>query len=324
MLSAWRSHLFTLSLVAIGAHAATRVLRPVTDVPLPGSTSRFDYASLDAKSGRLYLSHMGASEVVVFDVRRRETVAVLKGFRRCTGILAVPALGRIFVSAAGSGEVVAVDAKTDKILARLPAPGFPDGIAYEPTARRLFVSEEAGRAVTAIDPARLKVLARIELGGEAGNTQVDSRARLVYTNDQTDGDLVVIDPATLAVRSRIALGIKGNHGLALDTAHHLAFIASEDEDLLLVLDLQTRKIVARFRVGHEPDVLAFDPGPRRLFVASESGPLFVFRERGGTLIKEAERRVGSNAHVVVVDPATHLIYVPLKDVNGRPVLRILR
>jgi hypothetical protein len=30
-----------------------------------------------------------------------------------------------------------------------------------------------------------------------------------------------------------------------------------------------------------------------------------------------------HAHSVAVDPTTHLVYVPLEDVGGRPVLRIL-
>ena len=32
---------------------------------------------------------------------------------------------------------------------------------------------------------------------------------------------------------------------------------------------------------------------------------------------------GPNAHSVSVDPATHVVYMPLTDVGGRPVLREL-
>ena len=92
-----------LSLLVIAQAATAPLLRKVADVPLPGAASRFDYASLDPGSGRLYLNHMGAGEVVVFDIRARKVVAVLKGFPRCTGILAVPALNRVFVSTPGDG-----------------------------------------------------------------------------------------------------------------------------------------------------------------------------------------------------------------------------
>jgi DNA-binding beta-propeller fold protein YncE len=303
--------------------AAQEVLRKLADVPLPGPANRFDYASLDGGRGLLYLNHMGAGEVVVFDVRGRKVIAVLKGFPRCTGILAVPALGRVFVSTPGKGQVAVIDANTNAVLARLPAGRFPDGIAFEPASGRVFVSDEAGGAVIAIDGASLKVLGTIPLGGEAGNTQTDPQAHLVYTNDQTNGDLVVIDPAALAVKERIPLGMKGNHGLYLDVPRHLAFIASEDRNQLLVLDLAARRITARFPLGSGPDVLAFDPAMRRLYVASESGTLSIFREGEAGIVEEGHPHVGPNAHVVAVDPATHLVYLPLKDVDGHPLLRIM-
>ncbi len=134
---------------------------------------------------------------------------------------------------------------------------------------------------------------------------------------------MVIDPVKLEVKDRIPLGVKGNHGLYLDLPRHLAFIASEETSELLVLDLARRQVTARFPVGKGPDVLSFDTGSRRLYVASESGPLSVFRETDAGLLKEGDPQVGPNAHVVLVDPASHLIYLPLKDVEGHPVLRIM-
>jgi hypothetical protein len=34
--------------------------------------------------------------------------------------------------------------------------------------------------------------------------------------------------------------------------------------------------------------------------------------------------LGPNAHVVAIDPTSHLAYFPLKDVHGATVLRIMR
>jgi hypothetical protein len=34
-------------------------------------------------------------------------------------------------------------------------------------------------------------------------------------------------------------------------------------------------------------------------------------------------QVAGEAHTVCVDPATHRVYLPLENVQGRPVLRIL-
>src|SRR4051794_958602 len=46
-------------------------LKKVADVPLPGPAVRFDYQSLDATNGRLYIAHMNANRLVVFDTKKR-------------------------------------------------------------------------------------------------------------------------------------------------------------------------------------------------------------------------------------------------------------
>src|SRR3989440_10763933 len=122
---------------------------------------------------------MGAGEVVVFDIRAREVAAVLKGFPRCTGILAVPTLDRVFVSTPGDGHVVALDGKTHAVLERLPAGRFPDGIAFEAGSGRIFVSDEAGGAGTAIDASALKGLKQNPLGGGAGKNHAGSAGHIV-------------------------------------------------------------------------------------------------------------------------------------------------
>src|SRR5881398_4079715 len=127
------------------ASAAEAPLRMVADVPLPGSATRFDYQSLEPASGRLFISHMGAGQLVVFDVRAGRVIGNLDGFPTVTGVLAVPAEHRAYASAAGDHAVVVVQDSTLQLVARVQGPRFPDGIAYAPAERRVFVSDESGR-----------------------------------------------------------------------------------------------------------------------------------------------------------------------------------
>jgi hypothetical protein len=69
---------------------ANSVLKKVADIPMPGPAVRFDYQSLDAKNGRLYIAHMNADQLVVFDTEKRQFVANLDGFKRVHGVIAVP------------------------------------------------------------------------------------------------------------------------------------------------------------------------------------------------------------------------------------------
>ena len=80
--------------------------------------------------------------------------------------------------------------------------------------------------------------------------------------------------------------------------------------------------MATYPVGEDPDVLAFDPGLKLLYVSAESGHVTVFREQGKTLRSEGEFFM-PHGHTVCVDPDTHLVYFPLQDIDGHPILRIM-
>ncbi|HEX2916007.1 MAG TPA: hypothetical protein VH186_34915 [Chloroflexia bacterium] len=71
-----------------------RVLQTVADIPLPGNSSRFDYQSLDPKTGRLFIAHLGDSRLVVFDTRSNQVVSTIENLGGIHGVLVVPELGR--------------------------------------------------------------------------------------------------------------------------------------------------------------------------------------------------------------------------------------
>lgn len=299
-------------------------LTHVADVPLPGRASRLDYESLDPDRHLLFIAHLGDSEVIVVDTRISRVVARIGNIADVHGVLVVPELGRVYASATGSNEIVAIDEATLKITARVPGGVYPDGMAYAPDTRKLYVSDEKGGTETVIDTQSNRRTNTIELGGTVGNTQYDAASRHIFVNAQSRRQLVEIAPSNDAIVARIDLpGAKGNHGLYIVSQRHLAFIACEDNARLLELNLLTRRVVQSFDVGDDPDVLAFDPAPGTLYVAGEAGVVSMFSVRSSTVSKIGEGLIGSNAHVVGVDPATHRAYFPLKDVEGHPVLRVM-
>ncbi len=310
--------------LAAPAGASTGALRLVRDVPLPGPANRFDYQSIAPAARRLYISHMDAGRLVVFDLDSSKVIAQVPGVERATGVLAVSAEHAVYVSAPGRHEVAVVDDRTLKITARVGGIRFPDGIAYAPAERKVFVSDESGRADVVIDARTNTKRSTIALGGEAGNTHYDSVSHCILVAVQTRDQLVAIDPTTERIVERYDLpGSDGPHGFTLDQAGRLAFVSSEDNAILQVVDLRTMRVLSTHRVGGEPDVLAWDAAWRRLYLGSEAGVVSEFVADGATLRLVGELRL-PHAHTVAVDPRTHLVYVPLQNLGGRPVLRILR
>lgn len=314
---------------ADAAHAPPRTssrerapLALVTDVPLPGPAKRFDYQSLDTITGRLYISHMRGDRLDVFDTRAGKLVASMEGFPGATGVWAVPSLHHVYVSVTDRHEVAVIDDRTLRVLARVPGADFPDGIAYAPDERRVFVSDEKGGIDLVIDGVSNERLGRIDLGGEAGNTHYDAPSHCIVVAVQTRNELVAIDPASQRIAARYPMACDHPHGFLIDEPHRLAFVSCEGDARLLVVDLRTMRTTATMKVADDPDVLALDPGLGRLYVACESGALDVFAVRSGALTSLGEMRL-PYAHTVAVDPASHRVYLPLQNLNGKPVLRVL-
>jgi DNA-binding beta-propeller fold protein YncE len=266
---------------------------------------------------------MNADQLVVFDTSSRKVVANLDGFARVHGVWAVPELGRVYASVTGGHRVDVVDDKTLKAIAQVGPIFYPDGLAYAPGPKRVFVSDEHGKADAVIDASTNRLLTSIPLGGEAGNTVYDSGTGQILVAVHETDELVAIDPEAMRIVGRHRLtGITKPHGVSIDTAHRLGFVAGQGNQKLGVVDLQSMKVLATHAVGRGPDVLAFDADLRRLYVSAESGHVSVFQLQRDELVLQGELSM-PYAHTVAVDPKTHLVYFPLENIDGHPLLRIM-
>jgi YVTN family beta-propeller protein len=306
------------------AEAGLAGYRVVADVPLNGGTSRFDYLSLDASGHRLYVAHLGASTITVFDTQGNKVVQDLPGVAGVHGVVAIPELHRIYASATNDNKVAVIDADSYKVVATVPTGDYPDGLAYDPDDHKLFVSNEHGGTDTVIDVNSNQRVADIQVGSDVGNTQYDSQSHRIFVAVGGPNQLVEIDPAANKVVAQHPLpGCDGAHGVYLNSTVRVAYVACESNAKLLAIDMASWQVTSADLVGATPDVLAFDSSLRRLYVASESGIVSVFQADGKGLRQLAEGNGGPNAHAVAVDPASHNVYLPLANLNGKPAMRIL-
>jgi len=299
-------------------------LRFVADIPLTGNASRLDYQSFDATSGRLYIAHLADDMLTVVDVKTQKIVGDVKDLKRVHGVIAVPELHRIYASATGSNELAMIDDQTLKVVTRVPAGNYPDGIAYASKEKKLYVSDLRGKTDTVIDAVTNKLVATIELNAPAGNTQYDVTTNRIFVAVHTRNAIIEIDPTTDKIVGTYPLeGCKDAHGLLIDSVNRFAFAACEASSTLVLFDLNAKKLIATFPVGEGPDVLAFDSDLKRLYVSAESGTLAIFDEKNGTLESVGRGFYAAKAHTVAVDSTTHRVYLPLENLNGKPVLRIV-
>jgi YVTN family beta-propeller protein len=272
---------------------------------------------------------MGDSEVVIVNLGDGSLASRLPRVGSVRGIAVGANANAIFATAAASDELVIIDASTLTERSRVSTGRGPDGVAWDADHHVVGVSDQRAGAISLISNNGTGTRFDVGLGTETGNVVYDhSRGRFWITvvRSSPPNQLVGVDPASGRILARLDLpGCEGAHGLRIHPDGQSAFIACENNSVLLRVSLAAPYASVTARVGTDPDVLSIDTPLGWLYVAAESGDLTVFDIAGPGLAPIDHERFDNSAHTVAVDSVTHRVFLPLvRGRNGHPVLRILR
>ena len=307
---------------AIAGGAATGApLRKVAELELPGPPGkRFDYLTIDADDNYLLSAHLGAGLLHVVDLRSNAVVKTVRDVPGVEGVAYIAEGRKVYTANWGENKIGVVDLARMSLIKRLPTEEKPDGIAYAAPFHKAYVSNERAKAESVIDVRTDTIVKVLRFDSETGVPQYDPVARKVYVNLQDQYIFAVIDPATDTVVGRYPVqGCRGNHGMALDPEHHRAFLSCEGNDTLTVFDLDTHQAMAHLPMAKGADVVMFDPGLGRIYVACSSGAISVFQmDDPAHFRKLQDFPVEPKIHSLAVDPRTHRVYAPAEQDKGRP------
>lgn len=301
-------------------------LKKLTEFDLPGpGGKRFDYLTIDMDDHYLISAHLAADQTYVIDLAANKVVATVTDTPGAEGVEYVPELRKFYTSNARDNTIGVVDLKQMKVIKKLKTEAKPDGSAYAAPFHKLYVSDERGNAEAIVDVTKDEIVKTLHFDSETGMPQYDPVARKVYVNLQDQNVFAVIDPATDNVVGRYPVGkCKGNHGMALDPEHHRAFLSCEGNELMTVFDLDKNIPIAFLPLAGGPDVIKFDPGLGRIYVACYGGAISVFQQDDVDHYRKLEDfRVQHAVHTVAVDLKTHRLYTPEQEENGKPVARMV-
>jgi DNA-binding beta-propeller fold protein YncE len=319
----------TATLFGLGPIAqaqTTPTLRKLSSFDLPGpGGKRFDYLTIDNDDNYLLSTHLAAGQTYVIDLATNNVLATVTDTPGAEGVEYVPELKKFYTSNANDNTIGVVDLKQMKVVKKLKTEAKPDGSAYAAAFHKLYVSDERGKAEAVVDVQKDEIVRTLHFESETGMPQYDSVARKVYVNLQDQNLFAVIDPTTDEVVGRYHVGrCKGNHGMALDPAHHRAFLACEGNELMTVFDLDKHIPIAFLPVAGGPDVIKFDNGLDRIYVACYSGAISVFHQDDPEHYRKLEDfRVQHAVHSLAVDMKTHRVYTPEQEEDGKPVARMM-
>ena len=326
-----RLPLIAVILVALSASGQSRgpsktTLKQIAAIDLPGPPGkRFDYLVIDFDDDYLLSSHLAAGLLHVIDLKTNRPIKAIPDVPGSEGVEYVPELKKAYTSDWYENKVGVVDLKQMKVIAKIPVDDKPDGSAYATPFHKLYVSNERGKTESVIDVMTDKKLATLRFDSETGMPQYDPISRKLLLNLQDKDTIAEIDPATDRVSARYHVAdCKSNHGMVLDPDHRRAFLVCEESHRVAVFDLDKHRTVVTLAIPSGGDVIKFDPGLRRIYVACYSGAISVIQQDDPDHYRKLEDfPVQKKVHSIAVDPRTHRVYAPEEQENGKPVARMI-
>jgi DNA-binding beta-propeller fold protein YncE len=310
--------------IAVCLHGQT--LKRVAAIDLPGPKGqRFDYLTMDDEDHYLLSAHLGPGILYVIDVRTNQVVKAISGVPGITGLEYVPELRKVFTSNWGEEKIGVVDLRSMTVVKRLPTAAKPNGSAYAPPFRKVYVVNTLGKALTVIDVDKDEIIKTLKFNSETGMPGYDSVARRVYVNLRTTNEVAEIDPSTNSIVGRYPVsGCRYNHGMAVDSEHHRAFLLCGGSRTMTVFALDSDRVIASLPLAQGADVVKFDAGLGRVYAACSSGVIGVYQEDDADHFRKLEDfPVQKLVHSLAVDTATHRVYAPEQEENGDPVARMM-
>ena len=308
------------------APLGAKLLKQIASIELPGPAGkRFDYLAIDPADHLLFIAHLAAGNLYVLDMRTNTVVQTIPDVPGVEGVEYVADQKKIYTSDAYEDEIGVIDLASMKVIKKIPTESKPDGSTYAAPFQKLYVSDERAKALAVIDVTTDELVRTLHFKSETGMPQYDPVSKLVYINLQDENILAVINPTTDTVTQRHPVGrCRGNHGMALDPEHHRAFLACEQNNLLTVFDLDKHEPIAHLPLPEGADVVKFDPGLSRIYVACYSGAISVIQQKDPAhYSKLGDVRVAHAVHSLAVDPETHRVYAPEQEESGVPVARLI-
>lgn len=308
------------------APAADFQYKLIKTIPV-GGDGGWDYLSVDDAARKLYVSH--ENKVVVIDLDLKTVVGEITNTPGVHGLAPGPDLGLGITSNGHDNTASIVDLNTRQTLAKVATAAGPDGLLYDPAQQEAYLFCGHARAATVVNVKAHQVVATIPLAGRPEFGAVNPAVGRVYDNLEDKSEVAVIDAKSHQVLTNwpCAPGEEPS-GMAIDAKNQHLFIGCRNQ-LLVMMDSASGKVLGTLPIGAGVDACAYDPGTHLVFASCGDGTTTIARLDEDTaqlkLVQTLQTERGSRT--MTVDPTEHNIYLSAANftppVEGRRRGRIM-
>ncbi len=281
-----------------------------------GGEGGWDYLTLDAEAGRLYVPR--STRVMVLDLEGKPK-GEIPNTSGVHGVALAKELDRGFSSNGRANTMTVFKLSTLEVIKEVKTTGEnPDAILYDPATRQVYTFNGRGKNATVFNAETLEVTGTIPMGGKPEFSTCDGKGR-VYVNVEDTHELLAINSRTRTVDARWSLKpLEEPTGLTIDVAHNRLFAVGGNK-LMAVVDASNGKIVKTLPIGEGCDAAAFDAGTGNAYASNGEGTLTVISQDGKdhfTVTGTIPTRKG--ARTMAIDGKTHMVYLCTAEFGPAP------
>jgi len=212
---------------------------------------------------------------------------------------------RVFVTR--STHTMVIDGTTGKLLGDIPGQTRSHGTAIVPALNRGFITDGGGSgAILIFDLKTYAVLGKLATMPDSDGIIYDRATDLVLAVSGDGGKLMTFKPDIDPVNGKIdpPIDLGGSPEFLAADRDGKAYINLEDKDLVAVVDLKTRKVIARWPVapGGHPVGMALDGRNHLLFIGCRNPQkMIVMSTEDGKIV--ADLPIGAGVDATKIDGA---------------------
>lgn len=220
--------------------------------------------------GRLLITAEGIDQLLISDPTRQQITQRIDTEARVSHMVVAPADGRrAYVSNIGSDSVTVIDPASGRISKQLPTGKGAEGMALSADGTRLWVTNRGSDTVSVIDTESLQIIKTLESEGFPIRVALHPGGHLAAVSNATESTLSIFDARSLELHRTVdvrdagllsGLGPIGRSqpiGLLFSPSGKQLFVALTLSGEIGVIDTETWTLTDRWKVGSNPDGLAW-------------------------------------------------------------------
>lgn len=198
-------------------------------------------------------------------------------------------------------HTMAIDAASGKVLGDIPGQTRSHGTAIVPALGRGFITDGGGDgAIVVFDLKTYAVLGKVATMPDSDGIIYDKTQDLILAVSGDKGMLMTFKPDIDPVKGKIdpPIELGGSPEFLASDGAGKAYVNLEDKDQVAVVDLKTRKVIARWPVapGGHPVGMAIDRATHRLFIGCRNPQkLIVMSTENGKVLADLPIGAGVDA-----------------------------